>query len=511
MISSLSRSLLPWCGFVVRSLVWAVVLVAIWGSAGQSVFTGLFFVLLFVVSAALSVPMRPLLWAIWVSRRSGISVSQALAYVCLRREWDRMLWRSSVGAVREDERQAGLVESVVLRGYRQDGETVQRPDEDRDVLVDFVRLVLVVATGWARWSDFVRYSDVPRIVRASVTKHGVDFTVSPAAKGQTAADLGSSEAIARVESSARLVTGCGGLVLRASTSRTSASVVWSFVWADPLAVAVPVPPVDLERSVDPTAPVPIGLHESGGLYGLQVYGKMTLLVGGTGSGKGSVIWSLLLGLAPAIRAGVVRVHGIDLKGGVEFTTGVDLFHQVAYTYAEAKDLLAGLEDALEQRLAHMVESGSRKHVPSADHPLELLVVDEAASLTYLAPDTATSKKVDAHLKRILSTGRAAGFSVLAAMQDPRKESLSTRDLFSNQIALRLRTEDDARLALGAWAVDAGAQAHMIPETQQGTGYGIDSETSEIVRFRAFWCSDDAVRGVAAEVTLSFMEGADDEF
>ncbi|WP_180959258.1 FtsK/SpoIIIE domain-containing protein [Brevibacterium aurantiacum] len=238
---------------------------------------------------------------------------------------------------------------------------------------------------------------------------------------------------------------------------------------------------------------------------------MTLLVGGTGSGKGSVIWSLLLGLAPAIRAGVVRVHGIDLKGGVEFTTGVDLFHQVAYTYAEAKDLLAGLEDALEQRLAHMVESGSRKHVPSADHPLELLVVDEAASLTYLAPDTATSKKVDAHLKRILSTGRAAGFSVLAAMQDPRKESLSTRDLFSNQIALRLRTEDDARLALGAWAVDAGAQAHMIPETQQGTGYGIDSETSEIVRFRAFWCSDDAVRGVAAEVTLSFMEGADDEF
>ena len=52
---------------------------------------------------------------------------------------------------------------------------------------------------------------------------------------------------------------------------------------------------------------------------------------------------------------------------------------------------------------------------------------------------------------------------------------------------------------------------MIPETQQGTGYGIDSETSEIVRFRAFWASDDAVRGVASEVALSWMEGADDEF
>lgn len=511
MIISLSRSLLPWCGFVVRSLVWAVVLVAIWGSAGQSVFTALFLVLVFVVSAALSLPVRPLLRAVWVSRRSGISVAQALAYVRLRREWGRMLWRASVGAVREDERQAGLVESVVLRGYRQDGETVQRADEDHDVLIDFLRLMLVVVTGWARWSDFVRYSDVPGIVRASATKHGVDFTVSPAAKGQTAADLASSEAVARVESSARLVTGFGGLVLRASTSRTSASVVWSFVWTDPLAVAVPFPPVDLAKSVDPTGPVPLGLRESGALYGLQVYEKHTLLVGASGSGKGSVLWSLLLGLAPAIRAGVVRVHGIDLKGGVEFTTGVDLFHQVAYTYDEAKDMLADLEDALEQRLAHMQKVGSRKHVPSVQHPLELLVIDEAASLAYLAQETKEAKVVDARLKRILSTGRAAGFAVVAAMQDPRKENLGTRDLFTNQIALRLRTEDDARLALGAWAVDAGAQAHRIPETQQGTGYAIDSETSEIIRFRAFWASDDAVRGAASEVALSFMEGADDEF
>lgn len=509
MVSSLSRSFLPWCGFTVRGLIWAIILVAIWGSGGQSVFTAMFLVLLFVVSASLSLPMRPLVRAVWVSRRSGISVAQALAYVRLRREWDRMLWRSSVGAVREDERQAGLVESVVLRGYRQDGETVQRPDEDRDVLVDFVRLVLVVATGWLRWSDFIKYSDVPTVVRASVTKYGVDFVVRPASKGQVASDLASSEAVARVESSARLVTGAGGLVLRASTSRTSASVVWSFVWTDPLAVAVPVPPVELEKAVDPTAPVPIGLRESGAVYGLQAYEKHTLLVGSSGSGKGSVLWSLLLGLAPAIRAGLVRVHGVDLKGGVEFSTGVELFHQVSYTYDDAKDMLARLEESLEHRLMHMKESASRKHFPTVEHPLELLLIDEAASLSYLAPDTKTAKVVDGHLKRILSTGRAAGFAVVAAMQDPRKESLTTRDLFTNQIALRLRTEDDARLALGTWAVDAGAQAHMIPEIQQGTGFGIDSETSEVVRFRAFWCSDGAVRAVADEVALSSVRGADD--
>ena len=34
------------------------------------------------------------------------------------------------------------------------------------------------------------------------------------------------------------------------------------------------------------------------------------------------MWMLLLNLAPAIKSGLVQVHGIDLKGGVEHALGL---------------------------------------------------------------------------------------------------------------------------------------------------------------------------------------------
>ena len=40
-----------------------------------------------------------------------------------------------------------------------------------------------------------------------------------------------------------------------------------------------------------------------------------------GAGKGSVLWGICCGLAPAVRADVVRLWGIDLKRGVELAMG----------------------------------------------------------------------------------------------------------------------------------------------------------------------------------------------
>ncbi len=65
----------------------------------------------------------------------------------------------------------------------------------------------------------------------------------------------------------------------------------------------------------------------------------TLVGGSTGAGKGSVMWGLLVGLAPAIHAGTVRVHGVDLKGGMELALGGPLFTSWATTPADAVALL----------------------------------------------------------------------------------------------------------------------------------------------------------------------------
>jgi S-DNA-T family DNA segregation ATPase FtsK/SpoIIIE len=47
----------------------------------------------------------------------------------------------------------------------------------------------------------------------------------------------------------------------------------------------------------------------------------TLLAGTSGSGKASLVWCLIFGLAPAIRAGLVEVDEIDFEGGMEFGMG----------------------------------------------------------------------------------------------------------------------------------------------------------------------------------------------
>ena len=259
---------------------------------------------------------------------------------------------------------------------------------------------------------------------------------------------------------------------------------------------------------DPAAPVCIGVT-SEGPFSLPIFGRQTLLVGASGSGKGSVIWSVLGQLSPSIHAGIVRVYGIDLKGGVELTAGRALFHDVAYTYDEAAAMIEGLARRLDDRLEYMRSSGLRKHVPTVEHPLEVLLVDEAASLNYLAPDAKSRGAVDASLKRWLSTARAAGGATLAAMQDPRKESLSSRDLFTATIALRFRTKDDAVLALGSAAYEAGAHCDRIPTSTPGMGYVIDGESGNVVQFRASWVSDEDIAQIAQRFAAPVGVSGDD--
>ena len=82
-------------------------------------------------------------------------------------------------------------------------------------------------------------------------------------------------------------------------------------------------------------------------------GPQTLVAGCSGSGKGSVFWSLAFGLAPAVRDGRVQLHGIDLKGGMEIRMGSPLFTTQATNAAEAVvalELLVGLMNERTRRL-----------------------------------------------------------------------------------------------------------------------------------------------------------------
>ena len=66
----------------------------------------------------------------------------------------------------------------------------------------------------------------------------------------------------------------------------------------------------------------------------------------------------------------------------------------------------------------------------------MLIVDEIASLTAYTGDRKTRTEVEQLVGLLLSQGRAVGVSVIAGVQDPSKDVLPIRQLFSIRVGLR---------------------------------------------------------------------------
>jgi len=267
----------------------------------------------------------------------------------------------------------------------------------------------------------------------------------------------------------------------------------------------------LIKLVDPMDPapvpvlggLPVALSEAGLLFLLRLIGRHVLLVGASGSGKGSGVWSIIRALAPAVHAGTVRLRGVDPKGGMELFPGRALFAE--YADEDLSDMLALLERAvadMNARKKRLKAAGVRVFTPSATDPLEVILVDELAFLTAYAPKDVKAK-VSVAMQVLLSQGRAVGYSVVAALQDPRKDVLPFRDLFTYRIAFRLAEDSHVDMVLGDGALERGAACHLIPDTLPGIAYVQVEGAREPVRVRFSYLSDDdivdmAVRWAAPE-------------
>src|SRR5690606_27662873 len=222
---------------------------------------------------------------------------------------------------------------------------------------------------------------------------------------------------------------------------------------DPLAAVVPALPIPDEPDL---AGVQVGVTEDGGPWRLAITGGAhTLVAGETGSGKSSVVWSLLRGLAPAIAAGWVQVWACDPKGGMELTPGAPLFARFAH---QADTMVELLEDAatLMQARCDRLRGHTRTPVPTPDEPAFVVLVDELAHLTAYGTDPALRTRAVAAISLLLAQGRAPAVTVVAALQDPRKDVVAFRDLFPLRVALRMVEADQTRLVLGPGAHDRGA-------------------------------------------------------
>ncbi|MEU6153705.1 FtsK/SpoIIIE domain-containing protein [Actinosynnema sp. NPDC047251] len=261
-----------------------------------------------------------------------------------------------------------------------------------------------------------------------------------------------------------------------------------FVHSDPLARPVPVPALSRDTDVD-LKRVVVGRTETGRPWRLRLLGSQVLVVGVPGAGKGSVLWSLVWQLAPAVRAGLVRLVGIDPKGGMELGQCPDAFDRVVYDNGpDAVALLEEVAAEVKERAARY-RGVRRLWAQSSGEPLTVLVVDELADLIAYQPDKGLRERAARAIQTITSQGRAPGYVVVGLVQDPRKEVVSFRHLFTTRVALRLDEPGQVDMVLGDGVRQRGAAAHEIGESTPGVAWVKQDGQREPERARAFHVTD----------------------
>jgi DNA segregation ATPase FtsK/SpoIIIE, S-DNA-T family len=235
-----------------------------------------------------------------------------------------------------------------------------------------------------------------------------------------------------------LAHGFGAMLCRVRTARSGA-VVLEFVRRDALAVIIPALPIPVRADLKA---LPVGRREDGLPWLVKLHGTHVLVAGATGAGKASLLWGLVRAMFPLMRRGLVRVLAADPK-----------LMELAYG-----------------------------RVIQPDRKLRERVMNALATLT--------------------TQGRAVGYAVVAALQDPRKDVLAIRNLFPDRIAMRLDEPEQVDMVLGDGARDRGAACELIsadPATGAGVAFVRVEADPDPVRVRAGWVTDTDIRAMAYQI------------
>jgi S-DNA-T family DNA segregation ATPase FtsK/SpoIIIE len=240
--------------------------------------------------------------------------------------------------------------------------------------------------------------------------------------------------------------------------------------------------VDLKR-------VYVGETEHGHEWRIPILGGHLFIAGATGAGKNSLPLALMRSLAPLIRDGLVRLWVCDPKL-FEFASVKPICYRYADTAQSCADLIADYVAEMQAAQRDFADRRVRRLSVSRETPINLLIVDEMAALMAYG-DYAIAKQVRGHLALVGSQGRASGHTMVGLVQEPTKDTISIRDLFTWRICLRLTASNHVDGVLGEDSRARGARADEIPDLAEtaGIGYVVRPRSRLPIRVRAAYVDD----------------------
>ncbi|MQM28705.1 FtsK/SpoIIIE domain-containing protein [Glycomyces albidus] len=277
---------------------------------------------------------------------------------------------------------------------------------------------------------------------------------------------------------------------------------------EPFTYTIPAPAIPASVEEVDLSAVHFGFDEFGREWTEDVSDKHILIAGATGSGKNSVLWAPLFTLAPMIAEGSVRLWLCDPKQ-VELNVAAPIAHRYASGEEASAEVVSEFLENQQATQAKLQESGLRKFTPSPETPLNILIVDELGAVLAYASDRVRMARNRQGMALVGSQGRATGHLMWGAVQEPTKDTVPVRDLFTLRVCLRVTAAIHPEMVLGDGARTRGALADEIanvPETA-GIGFKVAERTRTPVRVRAAYATDEDLKALVKYV---LDERAEDE-
>jgi hypothetical protein len=245
----------------------------------------------------------------------------------------------------------------------------------------------------------------------------------------------------------------------------------------------------------------IGLGEDGNLIKVQWYvdgwgGKHTISGGQTGSGKSSLFD--LTFAESAYCQDVVR-WGMDRKGGTALIPWASMFDWLALTEESCISMLAAVKEVLEFRADYMGKKGWRTWRPGKNHPVLIVILDEAAEI--LGASSPGGFNASDYAASIARRARSCGVLLLLAVQHLNLDAVGSTQITKN-CARRFcfRVEDMAQQTsiIGGSQNTFDASLIQLPK-QAGTFYWTDGGAASPIAGRVRYVDPVKVREIVTEI------------